>query len=132
MFQPSTLLKYAMDMLITTETNYGDSLAPVHIDNLESQNGAMSQLKAMTAEEARSQFGHLGEYMGRFEERMGQYEEHMHYVRHGLRSIDDRFASFQVSLDQLRHTIGYLIPPHPVTFHHHVTGMSAQQRIVRP
>ncbi|KAF8325984.1 uncharacterized protein EI90DRAFT_3156699 [Cantharellus anzutake] len=126
-FQPSTLLKYAMDMLITTETNYGDSLAPVHIDNLESQNGAMSQLKAMTAEEARSQFGHLGEYMGRFEERMGRYEEHMHHFRHGLRSIDDRFASFQVSLDQLRHTIGYLIPPHPVAFHHHVTGSSRPQ-----
>ncbi|KAF8320158.1 uncharacterized protein EI90DRAFT_3292931 [Cantharellus anzutake] len=96
-FQPSTLLKYAMDMLITTETNYGDSLALVHIDNLESQNGAMSQLKAMTAEEACSQFGHLGEYMGCFEERMGW------------------------------HTIGYLIPPHPVAFHHHVTGSSWPQ-----
>ncbi|KAF8319182.1 uncharacterized protein EI90DRAFT_3132767 [Cantharellus anzutake] len=70
-FQPSTLLKYAMDMLITTETNYGNSLAPVHIDNLESQNGAMSQLKAITAEEAHSQFGHLGEYIGHFEERIG-------------------------------------------------------------
>src|SRR6266581_3422174 len=82
-------------MLGDVENNYSDALAPVHINYSESQNGAMSHLNPMTAEEARSQFGHLGV-------RMDQ--------------IKAGFNTVQASLDELRNTMGVLIPHRPNRF----------------
>ncbi|KAF8338213.1 uncharacterized protein EI90DRAFT_3118638 [Cantharellus anzutake] len=105
----STLLKYATDMLADVEHNYSDALAPVHIDYSESQNGAKSHLNPMTAEETRSQFGHLGTRIG--------------YVESQLRRLDQIEAGFntiQASLDELKYyAMGMLVPHyHPLTTRH--------------
>src|SRR5258708_6870617 len=81
MIKPTTLLKYAMDLLIDAESNYSDALAPVHIDYRESQGGAMSSIQALTAEENRAQFGHLDHRITQIEKSLNNFSASLGDIR---------------------------------------------------
>jgi len=61
-----------MDLLLDSENNYSDALAPINTDFTESLGGAMSNTRPMTVEEGWAQFGQLEHHMNQIEGQVGR------------------------------------------------------------